>query len=864
MRAGELAHRFREKVSNGMERIGLRAGVPGTPIDFTGFLQTSVPRFYRGVQTSQRDFLTREFPDWVDRAVEEADRLCRHEVELLGFGRIELGPEIDWHRDPVTGKIWERRFWTDYRLENDAAGRDAKIIHELNRQQHLPRLAKAYHLTGEERYAAEAVAQMESWMEQNPRGLGVNWHSSLEIAIRSMSWLWTLFLMLGSRSLARQNAQRIGASLYAQLEHVHRHTSLYSSPNTHLIGEAAALFIAGTVFDAARWRDHGARLLEAEAEKQILADGVYGELSSYYHCYALDFYLQAMALARQNGAGFSPRVEARVCAMLEFLLHVTRPDGTIPRLGDDDGGRALALASRDYRGFRDGLCLGAILFARPDFKYCAGSFWEEAWWLEGAEAWDRYREIECREPVECAAFFPEGGYCTQRSGWGPRASHLVFDCGGLGMLTGGHSHADSLSVTLYGNGRDLLVDPGTYVYNGAPEWREYFRSTRAHNTVEIDGCDQAQAGGAFRWNTRIDSRMTGASVAPSSAGSSLKMGTDCSVPARELFTPRETAAVDRVVCPHFQHPPGEASNDNVGYLEAWHAGYMRLEQGVTHRRRVLHVPGEYWILADDFTGAGEHTFDFWYHFGEDVVSPDFENRDTGLTLWSASAGLLMGMFASGPVDAQLRSDWASRGYGHKSSTLSLRARLTGATPALALTVLAPTMARPILKRLSVERVHEMEGSGSPLETTGYANGSLALMRGRREDGAQSEKRGPSAPSKECTQTRRERSEKLFSNRQQPDDSDRPGARQGGSATAFSLRQGAVEDIVVFSDGKAELAAAGFRMKGEFFRIRMEHGEVRQTFAAGPEWLKRGDRDLLDRDRSGVSVESPVCAASAAF
>ncbi len=793
MRVDELTHRLREKATSGMERFGVRLGVPELPggNDFRGYLEAAACRFYRGVQVPRRDFVKREFPHWIDRAVLEADQLCRHEIELLGFGRVELGSEIDWHRDPITGRDWERRFWTSYRLENDPGGRDAKIIHELNRHQHLPRLAKAYHLTGSERYAAEAVAQIESWIDQNPVGIGVNWQSSLEIAIRAISWLWTMFLLLPSRSLGRESAKRIGACLFAQLEHVNRHTSLYSSPNTHLIGEAAALFIAGTVLGdpggsalnkrtgPVAWRKRGAALLETEAEKQILDDGVYGELSSYYHCYALDFYLQALVLAQQNGSGFTDSVETRVCAMLEFLLHLTRPDGTIPGLGDDDGGRALALSSRDYRGFGDALCLGAVVFSRPDFKYCAGSFSEETLWLLGEEAWDQFHRIESRPPAETTALFPKAGYCTQRSGWGPLASHLVFDFGGLGMLTGGHSHADSLSVTLFGNGKDLLVDPGTYVYNGAPEWRDYFRSTPAHNTVAIDQCDQAEAGGAFRWSTRLASKITGASLARTSRAKA---------------------------------PRAKTLNDTVEYLEASHAGYMRLPQGVMHRRRVLQVPGEYWILADDVTGMGEHTCDFWYHFGAAVHSPDFENRDTRLTVWSASVGLLLGMVASGPFQAELMSGrqapvggpipgpaggWISRGYGHKSSSLSLRATLAGSVPAVALTVLAPMMARPVLNRLPLD-------DGDCLD-------------------------------RDC-------------------------------AVACSLQQGSVEDIMVSSEGKSELAVAGFRMKGEFFWIRMEHGEVRQTFAVRPAWLTRGNRDLLDRshDPSGAISENPICAASAAF
>src|SRR5262249_39698527 len=146
------------------------------------------------------------------------------------------------------------------------------------------------------------VAQIESWIEQNDVWNGINWHSSLEMAIRALSWFWTIFMLLPSRALDERATQRIMRSLFSQIDHVYRYPSTYSSPNTHLIGEATALFVAGLVFQelprAAAWRERGAALLMASMQQQVRADGVYFELSSYYHCYAADFFLQALILAR--------------------------------------------------------------------------------------------------------------------------------------------------------------------------------------------------------------------------------------------------------------------------------------------------------------------------------------------------------------------------------------------------------------------------------------------------------------------------------------------------------------------------------------------------------------------------------------
>lgn len=749
MRPHELAHRVRAKFYSEAERInfgiGLNNPTAAVVMPFKAYLAgTPADRFYLSHRDNFRPFFQKNFPQWIDRAIEEAEGLCRHELTLLGYGQVQLGAEIDWHRDPVTGRTWERRFWADYRPLQESAGRDPKIVHELNRHQHLPRLAKAYVLTGDERYASEAVEQLNSWIDQNPPGRGINWQSSLEIGIRAISWLWTIFPLLRSRSLDEDSARRIGDSLFAQLEHVHRYTSLFSSPNTHLIGEAAALFIAGLVFrDQERpavWLRNAAAMLAETAEKQVLPDGVYGELSSCYHCYALDFYLQAMVLAEQNGLPFPEPVSRKVPRMLQFLMHLTRPDGTLPMLGDDDGGRALSLERGNYHSFQDGLCLGAILYRRGEFKHQAGGFCEEALWLLGKNAMDDFRHVESAEPAETRASFSSAGYLIQRSGWGPLDSQLVFDVGGPGLLTGAHVHADALSVTLFSRGRELLVDPGTFVYNCAPEWRSYFRSTRAHNTVTIDDRDQAEQGGTFRWNTRYRTR---AKLEPALSG--------------------------------------------VEYAEAEHDGYQRLPHGVIHRRRLLHLPPESWIVVDDFRGSGEHKFDFHYHFPPDIELSALERDEAGVLVREERTGLLMSLVASEPFTSAelIRGEtgriggWASHGYGEKHPCSTLRATLNGAVPVAAMTFLAREqedgLREPFIRRLKME---------------------------------------------------------------------------SGSGLACSYEHDGFEDIAVISTGDSEIAVADFRMRGEFFWLRLENGVLKQVLAVQARSLDRSGRSIFKRSEPG--------------
>src|SRR6185436_8338272 len=206
MSNAELAHRVRERFRRNADRMRFRAnlGLDDDP-ELDGLIQRHgsslksyfqhgpARRFYASTQSREgvANLTLQRYPEWLDRAIQEAGALCEHRVNLLAYRDVSLGAHIDWHRDPISGFQWPRGYCADYDLVNNPQA-DAKIIHELNRHQHLPRLAKAFFLTGDERYAFEAIVQIESWIEQNPRWQGINWQSSLEIGIRSISWLWTI------------------------------------------------------------------------------------------------------------------------------------------------------------------------------------------------------------------------------------------------------------------------------------------------------------------------------------------------------------------------------------------------------------------------------------------------------------------------------------------------------------------------------------------------------------------------------------------------------------------------------------------------------------------------------------------------
>ena len=439
------------------------------------------------------------------RIIDKAGRITSGKFDLLGYKNLDFGDPIDWHLEPTSGKRIPLVHWSklDY-LDSDVAG-DKKVTWELNRHQYFATLGQAYWLTNDERYVRVFAAHLDSWMDRNPPKLGINWASSLEVAFRSMSWLWAFHFFKSSSSLTTETCKRAWKFLYLNARHLESYLSTYFSPNTHLTGEALGLFFIGTLLpefkEAKRWQDLGARILVEQLSTHVRSDGVYFEQTSYYHRYTTDFYLQFLLLARANNFDLPRQVEESLALLLDHLMYITRPDGTTPLFGDDDGGRLTMLDDRPANDFRGTLAVGAAVLNRGDYKFVADGAAESLSWLMGTEGLDQFDSIAAKQPAETSKAFPEGGYYVMRDGWTRESNYLLFDCGPHGSLACGHAHADALAIDVAARGRTVLVDPGTYTYTGSKAMRDWFRSSHAHNTVTVDDQSSSVSAGAFSWST---------------------------------------------------------------------------------------------------------------------------------------------------------------------------------------------------------------------------------------------------------------------------------------------------------------------------------------------------------------------------
>jgi hypothetical protein len=231
---------------------------------------------------------------------ENLDDLLGGRVIFFGHPPLEVGMPVNWRREPLSGIISPLSYGKKLNYRNAFLVGDAKVLWELGRHQHLVPLAVAYALTGDKRYRDCVINQIEGWIADNPYGIGIHWCSSLELALRLITWAVVHSLLVlrdGGNGLfdAVSDDITLGHSIYQQAFFIASFLSRYSSANNHLIGELTGLWITCQVFNLGpqgeHWSELTVRELEREALLQVYADGVAKEQAFYYHLEVLDYLL---------------------------------------------------------------------------------------------------------------------------------------------------------------------------------------------------------------------------------------------------------------------------------------------------------------------------------------------------------------------------------------------------------------------------------------------------------------------------------------------------------------------------------------------------------------------------------------------
>ena len=531
----------------------------------------------------------------VEVAIMSAEDVCGHLFNLLGSGRtnIDTGGGIAWNMDFKSGALWPEIYFKGMGdLEDLDKRSDIKVPWELSRSQHFIGLGKAYVITGDEKYAREFVGQIRSWIHANPVRLGVNWVCTMDVAIRAANWLVGFQFFKDSPSLDNKFVVEFYKSILLHGRHIMSNLENSGVTTNHYLSNIAGLLCIAVLFPEAHesegWKRFAVSELKKEMFKQVNEDGMDFEGSTCYHRLVLElfFFTVLLSVRDQSNEGggdyiknaeriFGPDFVERLRGMFEFVLATTKPNGMMPQIGDNDNGRYLIFSEKPILDSEYLLDFAAIFFNDSKFRLKEFKLSEDSLWIFGSLGYNSVKRMPVKSVwgVPSAAFRQSGVYVIRAN-----RTFLIIHCAGNGQRgLGGHSHNDALSFEMNIDGRDLIVDPGTYLYTADYRSRNEYRSSFYHNAVTIDGTQPA------RFNER------------------------------EMFRMLDDVRTE----------VSKWEMTDFGWVFVGeHYGYERGDTGVGHRRKIeVHKSGRKAVITDSFYGDGRHSL-LWNL----TLSPEEEQR----------------------------------------------------------------------------------------------------------------------------------------------------------------------------------------------------------------------------------------------
>lgn len=577
-------------------------------------------------------------PEHRARLQARVDHLKRGDLRMFGRWYAYVGAPPRWLVDPVTQHHWAGEF-------RDEARQDVKFVWELGRFPHAWDLMRAAAMEPKQApvFAERLLADVRDFLQKCPAGEGVQWASGQEAAIRLVT-LWFADAALEAVTQSPVLDGELGPMAVETAQVIERDLDYarFAVYNNHLLWEALGLYAAGVCVPdhqrAARWRSVGRTLLVEQSKRQFYEDGGYIQQSHTYQRMAMQALLVACLVSRTENLEPDPEWHAALARSVDFLAaQMNDADGRLPNYGANDGALPLLLSECDYTDFRPTLTAAAIE-AGGTRPFGPGPWDGEALWLCGPEALARARPEDVR--TRSRRFDATGLHVLRADG-----GHFgVLRCG---TLRDRFSQIDMLHLDIWWRGQNVLVDAGSYRYNGAPEWHNHFMRTAVHNTLTIDGLDQMVHYRQFKCLYPAEARLVSLT----------------SMQDQELAV-------------------GE------------HLGYRRHLGDCVHRRSVLRVGMDVWVVVDCVRGSGNHdTRLHWlggaYPWVEATEGNGVELRTPvglfAVHVFDSFARPLQGDAVAGADDPP--RGWVSRYYGEKNAIPSFAAELKGALPMTFISIL---------------------------------------------------------------------------------------------------------------------------------------------------------------------------------
>jgi hypothetical protein len=602
---------------------------------------------------------------WAAATLARAERICRGELEVFDEW-TPLGATPDWHCDWKSGHRWPLDVAGRMRVLDAPLGADVKRPWELARFHHGLSLGAAAALTGDPRFVGAFAALARNWIEQNPWPLGIHWAMPMEVALRAMNWIQAAALAGAAGQLDSDFSRDLSRSLFLHGRHLwaYREWNPVARAN-HYLACVAGLVWLGALFEGTpegrQWFEFGRRELLREMECQTGPDGVVREGSTGYHAFVAELFLSAALLLARRAAqahgqdsgqttngnlpaaierGTSGSFAVSLLRLFDFLSALCAGRSEPPIWGDADDGRVLPFGGTEVSPVRVLAAVGEALAGRPHPAGCAAGDAEIFWRFGSVHDTET---VHHARPAHRSQAFPDSGFYFFST---PRLRGSVR-CGPLGV--GGwanHAHNDQLSLEFALDSRPILVDPGLPCYSENPSARNLFRSTRYHNTVEVEGAEQNRFWPALLFRIVDDTR----------------------------------SRMD-----HWR-----ADADGTSFAGC-HSGYLRLPQHALVRRELRASPDDTLAVHDAIELAGPAALAWYFHLAPGIAPEPMSGESRapaaiGMSLhsrWRLGPVLLIVWtgFASLELNSEISTGWIAPRFGRKvpAQILEFRGRFAGRT-----------------------------------------------------------------------------------------------------------------------------------------------------------------------------------------
>jgi Heparinase II/III-like protein/Heparinase II/III N-terminus len=571
-------------------------------------------------QSQRQPVSDRSFAD----IVAYADSILQGSYPLLGYGSPRLGVYPNWHCDWVSGRSWPLEASGKIRIVRHD-GSDVKAPWELSRLQFCPVVAKAYMLTGDRRYRGALESLLTDWIARNPVGQGVNWTVAMEAALRAISVCLTMELLWPFTSEEKPWLDGMTAWLWQHLRFIEAYSEFsFRVRSNHYLSNIVGLttlsaYLQGRGMQQRLRKYAGA--VQREVLLQTYEDGGDREASTGYHVLVAQLALHSFIVQQRCGCTIAPAFEARLRLMFEWISTLADDAWKLPYVGDCDNGRVELLADDIAE---------TMLPACERHSLRVKSLCVLATQLLGLPMDDgEHASKHVRKP---ASLLRESGLAVLRAG----DASVVFCAMPNGLQgKGSHTHCDKLSIVFRLNSEEVFCDSGSRCYTRSAELRNLDRSTKAHNTLMIDGAEQ--------------------NIIPSDPGFLFQCGNE--------------AVVSRIVI----------SENGELAVRASHHGYSTV--GVVHRRTVQLTERSLLVL-DELSGAEKHVLEIRYILGPAWrVSSEMMTGEMVSCAITGPHRLSLQCEAESPLTLIILPVQISREYGAELPTSCIRIQTTACLPA---------------------------------------------------------------------------------------------------------------------------------------------------------------------------------------